>query len=79
MQAPGVLIVHGGMSTQHPCTNVEAWRYAYQYFKRHPPPARFTLLGYNKPKMNFRPRQWWVRLSNKTTEVRAQLCDVSKV
>jgi hypothetical protein len=68
---PPPLIVHGGMSTMNPVTNIEAWRFAHAYFRKHPPPMRLTALPYAKPRFGHQPKDWWVRMSNAWTGVRA--------
>lgn len=64
-------IVHGAVSTQHPATLIEAWWHAYHYFKKHPPPGRFSFVGYPKPDINYKPKLWWTKWSMKVIGVRA--------
>jgi len=69
---PPPLIVHGGMSTMNPVTNIEAWRFAHSYFRKHPPPVRLTALPYAKPRFGHQPTDWWVRMNNAWTGVRSR-------
>lgn len=63
-------IVHGAVSSQHPATLIEASWHTYHYFTKHPPPGRFSFVGYPKPNLNFKPKQWWTKWSNKVIGVR---------